>query len=84
MENKIRKDIDFYKSKYSPCQLVKKIAEKYEGSDFLKDPLYLALTEDAESAARREKEEASNKSKIDRIEKEEIYDPELYEDDEED
>jgi len=84
MESNIRKDIDFYKNKYSPCQLVKKIAEKYEGSEFLKDPMYIALTEGAESAARREKEEESIKSKIDRIEKEEIYDSELYEDDEED
>jgi hypothetical protein len=84
MGNNIREDVDFYKRKYSPCQLIKKIAEKYEGSEFLRDPMYIALTEDAESAARREKEEISIKSKNDRIEREEIYDSELYEDDEED
>lgn len=84
MGDNLRKDVDLYKRKYSPCQLIKKIAEKYEGSEFLKDPLYIALVEDAESAARREREEKSIKCKLDRIEKEEIYDSELYEDDEED
>ena len=82
MEKNIREKVDFYKENYSSCQLVKKIAEKYKGSEFLKDPMYLALTEDMSLADWREKEDEGMKSRVERIEKEEIYDSELYEDEE--
>jgi hypothetical protein len=84
MANNTRKEIDVYKGNYSACVLVRKIEEKYKGSDFLQDPMYIALTEHVEQAEWRGKEVESIKSKNDRIEKEEIYDSELYEDDEED
>jgi hypothetical protein len=84
MDDKIRELVDYYKEKYSSCQLVKKIADKYEGNELLKDPMYLALTEELALSEWRENEDKSMKSKAERIEKEEIYDSELYEDDDED
>jgi len=84
MDNNTRKEVDIYKRNYSACWLVRRIEEKYKGSDFLQDPMYIALIEHVEQAEWRKKEVESIKSKIDRIEKEEIYDSELYEDDEED
>ena len=84
MDDKIRELVVYYKEKYSSCQLVKKIADKYEGNELLKDPMYLALTDELAMSEWRENEDKSMKSKAERIEKEGIYDSELYEDDDED
>ena len=84
MENSLRKEIDSCKEKYNACQLVRLIAAKYSGSEFLRDPIYIALTEDIELAEWRGREDASTKLKNNRIEREEIYDMDLCEDDEED
>lgn len=84
MDSKIRELVDYYKGKYNSCQLVKKIADKYEGNELLKDPMYLALTEELALHEWKENEDKSMKSKAERIEKEEIYDSELYEDEDDD
>jgi hypothetical protein len=84
MDNNTRKIVDIYKENYSAFWLARRIEEKYKGSDFLKDPMYIALIELAEKTEWREIEDESIKCKKERIEKEEIYDSELYEDDEED
>lgn len=84
MENSLRKEVDSFKEKYNVCQLVRLIAEKYSGNEFLRDPIYIALTEDIELAEWRGREDESVKLKNNRIEREEIYNLDLYEDDEED
>ena len=66
------------KGKYTVHELIEKIKYKYSKSEFLNDPMYIALTEKAKRAEHLRNENSYLKEKIKRLQTE-TYDEDIDE-----